>query len=123
MYNEDGTLYNIGFSYGTGDGVERDENRNVIDSVEPTASTILELRNDPELTHKGEWFALFGAVFICVLNALSILYADELFRWNLGFQIRNADRAEPSDWKIAGRYIGWTVLTIMALVIFISGLQ
>ena len=36
MYNEDGTLYNIGFSYGTVDGVERDENRNVIDSVEPT---------------------------------------------------------------------------------------
>ena len=79
--------------------------------------------NDPELTHKGEWFAWFGALFICALNAISILFADELFRWNLAFRIRNADHAEPSDWEIAGRYIGWTVLSIMALVLFIIGLQ
>lgn len=103
--------------------IPRNENGDVIDSVEPSASAILELMNDPELTHKGEWFAWFGAVFICVLNAISILFADELFRWNLAFQIRNVDHAEPSDWEIAGRYIGWTVLPIMALVLFIMGLQ
>ena len=79
--------------------------------------------NDPELTHKGEWFAWFGALFICALNAISILFADELFRWNLAFRIRNVDDSEPSDWEIAGRYIGWTVLSIMALVLFIIGLQ
>ena len=123
LYNEEGTLDNFGFSYVTSDGIERDENGNVIDPIEPSASTILELMNDPELTHKGEWFAWFGAVFICVLNALFILFADELFRWNLAFQIRNVDNAEPSDWEIAGRYIGWTVLTITALVLFIMGLQ
>ena len=123
LYNEDGTLDNFGFSYVTSDGIERDENGNVIDPIEPSASTILELMNDPELKHKGEWFAWFGAVFICVLNALSILFADELFRWNLAFQIRNVDNAEPSDWEIAERYIGWTVLTITALVLFIMGLQ
>ena len=123
MYNEDGSLDNFGFSYITGDRIERDENGNVIDPLEPSASTILELMNDPELTHKGEWSALFGAAFICVLNALSILFADELFRWNLAFKIRNVDHAEPSDLEIAGRYMGWTVLTIMALVLFITGLQ
>lgn len=123
LYNEDGSLDNFGFSYVTSDGIERDENGNIIDPVEPSATTILELMNGPELTHKGESFAWFGAVFICILNALSIFFADELFRWNLAFQIRNVDRAEPSDWEIAGRYIGWTVMTIMALVIFIMGLQ
>ena len=123
LYNEDGTLDNFGFSYVTSDGIERDENGNIIDPVEPSASTIWDLMNEPELTHKGEGFAWFGAVFICILNALSIFFADELFRWNLAFQIRNVDRAEPSDWEIAGRYIGWTVMTIMALVIFIVGLQ
>ena len=87
------------------------------------ASTIYELINDPELTHKGEALAWFGAAFICVLNVLSILFADELFRWNLLFQIRNVENAEPSDWEIAGRYIGWTVMTIISLVIFITGLQ
>ena len=124
LFNEDGTLDNFGFSYVTNDGIEqRDENGNVIDPIEPSASIILDLMNNPELTHKGEWFAWFEAVFICVLNALSILFADELFRWNLAFQIRNVDKAEPSEWEIAGRYIGWTVLTIMALALFIMGLQ
>lgn len=123
LYNEDGGLDNFGFSYVTSDGIERDENGNIIDPVEPSATTILELMKGPELTHKGEGFAWFGAVFICILNALSIFFADELFRWNLAFQIRNVDRAEPSDWEIAGRYIGWTVMTIMALVIFLMGLQ
>lgn len=125
MYNEDGTVYNFGyfFSYTGGDGIERDVNGNIIDSVEPSALTILELMDGPELTHKGEWFAWFGAVFICILNAVLILFADELFRWNLAFQIRNAEYAEPSDWEIAGRYVSWTVLPIMALVIFIAGLR
>lgn len=123
LYNDDGTLDNLGFSFVTSDGIERDENGNVIDRMEPSASTIYELLNDPQLTHKGEAIAWFGAVFICVLNALSILFADELFRWNLLFLIRNVENAEPSDWEIAGRYIGWTVITIMALVLFIMGLQ
>ncbi|MBQ8216933.1 MAG: hypothetical protein IJZ91_03115 [Oscillospiraceae bacterium] len=72
---------------------------------------------------KGEWIAWFVAVLVCIFNGVSILYADELFRWNLAFQIRNVDKAEPSDWEIAGRYIGWTLVTVMALVIFIMGLQ
>ncbi len=124
LYNEDGTLNNLGIDYHvTVGGIERDENGNVVDPVEPSALTILNLMNGPELTHKGEWLAWFGAVAICVLNALLILFADELFRWNLRFQIRDADRAEPSDLEIVGRYFSWTALTIMALVIFIMGLQ
>ena len=127
MYNEDGSLDNFRFPYTStsGDTMERDENGNVIaiDPLEPTAYTILELMNDPKLSHKGEWFPFFVATFICFLNALSILFVEELFRWNLAFKIRNVDHAEPSDWEIAGRYMGWTVLTIMALVLFITGLQ
>jgi len=124
LYSEDGTSDSmIGFSYVTSDGIERDENGNPIDKMKPSASTLYELTNHPELTHKGEGLAWFGAVFICILNTLSILFADALFRWNLAFRIRNAEHAEPSEWEIAGRYIGWTVMTIMALVLFIVGLQ
>lgn len=123
LYNEDGTLNDFGLFYATIDGIEMDETGNVIDSIEPSASTLLELMNGPELTHKGGGLVWFEAVFVCVLNAFYILFADELFRWNLAFQIRNVDNAEPSDWEIAGRYIVWTILTIMALVLFIVGLQ
>ncbi len=126
LYNEDGTLDNFSISYVAGDGIERDENGNIIDPVEPSVTTVLELMSGPELTHKGdkgEWFAWFGAVFVCVINAFTIFFADELFRWDLAFRIRNADYAEPSDWEIAGRYIGWTGMTIIALVIFIIGIR
>ena len=123
LYNEDGTLDSLGFSVMTSNGIELDENGDVIDKMEPSAATIYELFNEPELTHKGEVLAWFGAVFICLINTLTMLFVDELFRWNLAFQIRNVENAEPSDWEIAGRYIGWTAMTIMALVLFIMGLQ
>lgn len=123
LFKEDGTLDNFRITYTTDDGTERDENGNVIDKMEPSASTIYELLHGPELTHKGEALAWFAAVFIGILNALSMLFADELFRWNLSFRIRNAENAEPSDWAMAGRYVGWTVMAIMTLVVFITGLQ
>lgn len=124
LYSEDGTMDSmIGFSYVTSDGIKRDENGNPIDRLKPSASTIYELTQTPELTHKGVGIGWFGAVFICILNALTILFADEIFRWNLAFQIRNVEYAEPSDWEIAGRYISWTVIAIMAFVVFIKGLQ
>ena len=123
LYNEDGTLYGFEFSYAPDYGLEVDQDGNEVDKMAPSAYTIYELLNQPKLTHKGDASAWFGAVFVCILNTLSILFADELFRWNLSFQIRNTEDAEPSDWEIAGRYMGWTVLAITALVIFITGLQ
>ncbi len=123
LYNEDGSLADIGFLVTSWNGIVTDGNGNVIDPMKPSAFTILDLIAGPELTHKGEWPMWFGGTFICIFTALSILFADELFRWNMSFQIRNADRAEPSDWVIAGRYISWTVMLFVALFIFIEGLQ
>ncbi len=124
LYNEDGTPNNFEVGHVTvTNGIELDESGNEIDPAEPSASTILRLMGDPELTHKGEWIAWFGAMFICVLNAILILFADEVFRWDLMFRIRDVEHAEPSDLEIAGRYFSWTVLTILALILFILGLQ
>ena len=92
-------------------------------TMEPSVSTILDLTDGPALTHKGTWLGWFGGVLICVIAALTMLFADELFRWNASFLVRNAEKAEPSDWEIAGRYITWTVLPVMAAVIFILGLK
>lgn len=92
-------------------------------TMEPSVSTILDLMDGPALTHKGTWLGWFGGVLICVIAALAMLFADELFRWNASFLVRNAEEAEPSDWEIAGRYITWTALPVMAAVIFILGLK
>ena len=93
------------------------------DPIEPTVSVILDLMAGPELTHKGEWKAWIIGVFLCFITAISILFADNLFRWNLIFLIRNADQAVPSGWETLRRYIVWTLLPIMAMIIFIVGLK
>lgn len=123
LFNADGSLYNFSVDYGTSDGAQWDENRNMIDPDEPSAAAILKLMNGPALTRKGAWPAWFMGVFICILNAFSILFADKLFRWNLAFQIRDAEQAEPSDWAIMCRHISWVSLAVIALIIFVMGLQ
>ena len=123
FWSEDGTGDNVhGIFYVTSDGIARDGNGNPVDRMKPSVSTIYDLLHDPELTHKGNGLVWLGAVFFCVLNALSILFADEFFRWHLMFRIRNVWDAEPTDWAIAGRYIGWTTVTAAITVLFAVGL-
>ena len=122
LYNEDGSLADFGISIVTNTGVMMDENETVIDPMEPAVSTIVSLLMGPRLTHKGQWSIWLIGVLACVLTAVSILYADELFRRRLSLQIRNAELAEPSDWEITNRYIAWTVLPVLALILFIAGL-
>jgi len=123
LYNEDGSLENLNFSATTEGGIAADTSGDSTGSMEPSIFTIVDLMAGPEITHKGEWMAWFCGVFVCAATAVSILFADELFRWNLSFQIRHADRAEPSEWEMAGRYISWTVLPVVALVLFVMGIR
>lgn len=123
LYNEDGTPESLHITFVTNDGLERDENGNVIDPMEPSAESILMLMKGPELTHKGDGRVWFAGAFLCMLNILSLLFAEELFRMNLAFRIRNVDSAEPSDWELAGRYVSWIAVTVVALVLFVAGLQ
>ncbi len=124
FWSEDGTGDNVhGIFYVTSDGIARDGNGNPVDRMKPSVSTIYDLLHDPELTHKGNGLAWLGAVFFCFLNALSILFADEFFRWHLMFRIRNVWDAEPTEWEIAGRHVAWTAITVVVLVLFIMGLQ
>ena len=88
----------------------------------PADSALAAYMTGVELRRGGE-VVFRGGVLLCVITALTVLFADELFRWHLSFRIRNADRAEPSDWEIAGRYLSWTALPLLALVVFILGLR
>lgn len=93
------------------------------DPMEPTAATIVDVMEGPELTRKGDWGLWFYGLIASGITAVSMLFADELFRWNLSWQIRDVYDAEPSDWVIFTRYAGWTVLPILTLVVYIAGLQ
>ena len=57
------------------------------------------------------------------VTAVSLVFADELFRFGLSFRIRNADMAEPSDWALADRNISWLIATVGIFVVYIIGLR
>ncbi len=125
LIGEDGNLESLNVVVTSGDGTEvtYDGNGNEIDPMAPSMTTIYELHSGPALTHKGVGFAWFVGVFFCGLTAMTILYADELFRWNLSFSIKDADHAEPSEWALESRSLGWILLSILALATFIMGLR
>ncbi len=126
LYNEDGsadTGWIDDFWAIPDNAVEIKRDGKVIDPMEPGILTVLDLMAGPELAHKGEWVTWFGGVFICILTAVSILFADELFRWDLSFRISNPKQAEPSEWEMMSRYIGWVVLSVAAMAFFIEGLR
>lgn len=99
-----------------------DESGSVV-SEEPSVLTLLTLISGPVLRHKGQWPVWLGGVLLCVITALTVLFADELFRWHLSVPDPERRPAEPSDWEIAGRYLSWTALPLLALVVFILGLR
>lgn len=122
LFGEDGGI-TLAITVYTEYGTAYDADGNVIDPMEPSPMAILELMDGPELTSKGAWGIWFMGLVFSVFTAVSVLFADELFRFGLTFRIRDAEYAEPSDWELAGRYIGWTILTGMTLVLYLKGLQ
>ena len=122
LFSQDGnTVFNITVSAGTDTVI--DVNGNLVDPHEPQAHTILDLVEGPELEKKGQWGIWFLCLLFSGITAISILFADELFRLRLSFRVADPYGLEPSDWEIFGRYISWTVLTGMILVCYILGLQ
>ena len=123
MVNEDGTDASFTISAVGSDGTVLGSNGEIIDPMEPSVSTVLKLMNGPELSHKGHGGFWFLGFFASVIATLSILFADELFRWKFIFIARNPEDIEPSDWELGMRPIAWTLLAVMALGIYIIGLR
>ena len=82
---------------------------------------LLQLALEPPLTHRGELYAYFTGTLLAVVGIVSILFADRLFRWDLSFRIRDPEGAEPSEWEIFTRYLGWIVCTAGALIVYLMG--
>ena len=123
FYDENGTWYDVGLAVYSSNGIAYDENGNVVDSLKPSVATVWDVANDPELVKNGSWVFWFLGVFASIVTAVSILFADEMFRFGMAFRIRNAYEAEPSEWEMVLRYISWTVLPIVVIGIYILGLR
>ncbi|MBE5958989.1 MAG: hypothetical protein E7254_09050 [Lachnospiraceae bacterium] len=124
LLDEDGTFSDANFTttYSIGDGTEYNDDGSVYDSMKPGVVDIYQLVVDPVMTHKGEGFLWLVGVILCILNAVLILFADEIFRFNLLFSVRNHYDAEPSFFEMAGRYLSWIALFVVAAGIFVYGI-
>ncbi|MBR0136949.1 MAG: hypothetical protein IJM15_00860 [Erysipelotrichaceae bacterium] len=117
LYNEDGSIYShASLSFVEG-GMYSNE------TGEPSVYTIVSLMLEPKITHKGTWFAWFAGLFMCIVTAMTIFFADELFRWDISRRVKDYVDAEPSEWTLNGRYLGWTAIPFMVLYILIAGLN
>lgn len=88
----------------------------------PSIHAICSLAEGPELTHRGSWGMWFLCLFLSVVTSLSILFAEELFHFHMSFRVQDADMAEPSQWEISRREIGWIVSSIIIFIIYFVGL-
>lgn len=83
---------------------------------------ILRLWSGPELTRRaGIGWYLFG-LFIAALGVLSLLFAEELFRWNLSWVVRDPSGVEPTDWALTRRTAGAMGFTLLAILCWLIGL-
>lgn len=120
--DEEGDFLGLVFSYTAG-GIEYDSQGNVLDPMEPRVYAILELLSGPPLEHRGEWIGWLWGLIVAGFILLSMLRADDIFRWRLSFQITNPWDAEPTDWELLQRNLGWTAGAVAVLILCILGLQ
>jgi hypothetical protein len=123
IYNEDGTPADITVAVIQADGTMVDGDGNIVDPMEPSVGTILEMMEGPELTSRGHGGFWFLGAFLSVNAAAYILFADELFRRRYRFRVRNPEDIQPSDWELTMRPVGWTVSVLCTMAIYIMGLN
>lgn len=124
IVSEDGSVQSVIATVTMSDGTVMDGHGNIIDPMEPTVSAILHMMKGPDLTsYKGLWFIWFFAAAFSVVTVISMLFADELFRWRMSWRVSDPDSIEPSDWEITSRYIGWIGETIIVLIFYQMGLN
>lgn len=89
---------------------------------EPSVDKILALVVIPEITTRGEVSLLAIGIFLNIFCIISIIFEDQIFRYNLQFRIRDVETAEPSEWEMFSRWISWIVLTGAAIFGYFIGL-
>lgn len=92
------------------------------DLTEPSAASVTVILDGPPLGQRGGAIFWFPGIIFAVLTAVSVIFAEELFRWSLQFRIRDAEQAEPSEWFLLRQGVGWVFLALLSLLWFALGL-
>lgn len=71
---------------------------------------------------RGTWYGYAAGTFFAVMGIVSLLFADRQFRWSLSWYIRDAEKAEPTDYQLTMRSILGGFLFFSALFLYWMGL-
>ena len=100
-----------------------DSEGNEIGLTKPSPASVIDLMYGPRLTNRGGVAGWIGGIFICALTAVIVIFAKDLFRFKVSLRVRNVVDPEPGDLTVAEWYIAWTVMPLLALLVFILGLR
>lgn len=73
-------------------------------------------------TSRVNWSYFALALLMAVLNAASILWAEELFVWSMSFRVADPEKAKPSEWELFTRHAGWAVWLLLEVILLLAGL-
>lgn len=73
---------------------------------------------EESMTGRVDWMYFALALLVAVLNAVSILYAEELFTWSMSFRVAEPEKAKPSEWALFNRQVSWAVCLIFEVIFF-----
>ena len=74
------------------------------------------------LTRRAIWYGYAVGTFMALTNILSLLFADRQFRWSMSWYIRDAEKAEPTDYQLTMRSVLGGFLFFSALLFYWLGL-
>ena len=123
FFSEDGEFMGFGGITVTSNGIRTDMYGNKEDSDAPSISELMLIHWGLDKTHKGNAAIWFLGTFICIVNALMLILAEQLYRFYMRFRMSNPEDAIPSDWELFSRVLGAMILIVVALVIYIMGLK
>lgn len=89
------------------------------DSFSPDVFDIMHFALEPGTVRRGSWGIYGLAVFLSVIAAVDIAFPRALFYLQHCFSVRDP---EPTDLYLAMQKVGWVVLALAALVLYIWGL-
>ena len=67
--------------------------------------------------------ALGFGILLCVVNAGSILFVDELFQRKIRKKVEDPKSAIPSPMERLSRWISWFLCTFLSVAVFLMGLS
>lgn len=123
LVNENGTKLNGLEIVTNGTAYGLDGSRQIYEDGLSITRAISLLLEGPSVRSRVHGEGYFLGTLVVAINAVAILFADELFRWNLRWSIRHPERAEPSEWELFSRGFSWVLLTIVALIGYMMGLS